>query len=82
MEDSKKENSAKENFKKENSKKGKEKKPSFFKGVKTEFAKVSWPDKSSIVRQSVAVIGVSVVVGAVITLLDTVIQFGIKFLTM
>ncbi len=64
------------------SKKEKEKKPSFFKGVKTEFSKVSWPDKSSVLKQSVAVIGVSVVVGAIITLLDTVIQFGIKFLTM
>lgn len=64
------------------SKKEREKKPSFFKGVKSEFAKVSWPDKSSIVKQSVAVIGVSVVVGAMITLLDTIIQFGIKFLTM
>lgn len=64
------------------SKKEREKKPSFFKGVKSEFAKVSWPDKSSIVKQSVAVIGVSVVVGAMITLLDTIIQFGIKLLTM
>lgn len=64
------------------SKKEREKKPSFFKGVKSEFAKVSWPDKSSVVKQSVAVIGVSVVVGAMITLLDTIIQFGIKLLTM
>lgn len=64
------------------SKKEREKKPSFFKGVKSEFAKVSWPDKNSVVKQSVAVIGISVVVGAMITLLDTIIQFGIKFLTM
>lgn len=64
------------------SKKEREKKPSFFKGVKSEFAKVSWPDKNSVVKQSVAVIGVSVVVGAMITLLDTIIQYGIKFLTM
>lgn len=64
------------------SKKEKEKKPSFFKGVKTEFSKVSWPGRNDVVKQSVAVIGVSVVVGVLITLLDTVIQFGIKFLTM
>lgn len=64
------------------SKKEKEKKPSFFKGVKAEFSKVSWPGRNDVVKQSVAVIGVSVVVGALITLLDTVIQFGIKFLTM
>ena len=64
------------------SKKEKEKKPSFFKGVKVEFSKVSWPGRNDVVKQSVAVIGVSVVVGVLITLLDTVIQFGIKFLTM
>lgn len=64
------------------SKKEKEKKPSFFKGVKAEFSKVSWPSKNDVAKQSVAVIGVSVVVGALITLLDTIIQFGIKFLTM
>ena len=63
-------------------KKEKEKKPSFFKGVKAEFSKVSWPGRNDVVKQSVAVIGVSVVVGVMITLLDTVIQFGIKFLTM
>lgn len=64
------------------SKKQKEKKPSFFKGVKAEFSKVSWPGRNDVVKQSAAVIGVSVVVGVLITLLDTVIQFGIKFLTM
>lgn len=60
----------------------KEKKPSFFKGLKAEFGKVSWPDKDSLIKQSAAVIGISVVVGIIITLLDTVLQFGIKFLTM
>ncbi len=64
------------------SKKEKEKKPSFFKGVKAEFSKVSWPGRNDVVKQSVAFIGVSVVVGVLITLLDTVIQLGIKFLTM
>ncbi len=60
----------------------KEKKPYFFKGLKAEFGKVSWPDKDSLIKQSAAVIGISVVVGIIITLLDTVLQFGIKFLTM
>ena len=60
----------------------KEKKPSFFKGLKAEFGKVSWPDKDSLVKQSAAVIGISVVVGIIIALLDTVLQIGIKFLTM
>lgn len=60
----------------------KEKKPSFFKGLKAEFAKISWPDKDSLIKQSAAVIGISVVVGLIISLLDTLIQFGVNFLTM
>ena len=60
----------------------KEKKPSFFKGLKAEFAKISWQDKHSLIKQSAAVIGVSVAVGLIISLMDTLIQFGIKFLTM
>lgn len=57
------------------------KKDSFWKGVKTEFNKIAWPDKKETVRQSVAVLCVSVVLGLIITFLDTIIQFGINFLT-
>ncbi len=57
-------------------------KPSFFKGVKSEMKKITWPDKQSLLRQSVAVVCISVVVGAVITVLDFFIQYGVKFLTM
>lgn len=54
----------------------------FFKGVSIEFKKIAWLDKVSLMKQSVAVVGISVVVGVIITLLDTVIQFGLKYLTM
>ena len=57
-------------------------KPGFFKGVKSEMKKITWPDKQSLLRQSVAVVCISVVVGAIITVLDFFIQYGIKFLTM
>lgn len=57
------------------------KKDSFWKSVKTEFNKLSWPDRKDTVKQSVAVLCVSVVVGLIITFLDTLIQFGINFLT-
>ena len=59
------------------SKKGKAKKNSFFKEVSAEFKKISWPKKETLFKQSVAVICVSAVVGLVITLLDTVIKFGV-----
>lgn len=57
------------------------KKDSFWKSVKTEFKKIAWPDQKETVKQSVAVLCVSVVVGLIITFLDTLIQFGINFLT-
>ena len=54
----------------------------FFKGVKAEFKKISWPDKNNLLKQSVAVISISVVLGMIITLLDKVLQIGVSFLTM
>jgi len=53
----------------------------FFKGVKTEFKKITWPDKESLGKQSVAVVVVSVVLGAVIAALDFLIQWGVNFIT-
>lgn len=56
-------------------------KPSFFKGVKAEFKKIVWPDKDSLLKQSVAVVCISVVLGAVIAVLDFLMQYGVDFLT-
>ncbi|MBD5462800.1 MAG: preprotein translocase subunit SecE [Lachnospiraceae bacterium] len=53
----------------------------FFKGVKAEFKKISWPDKESLLKQSVAVGCISVVMGIVIALLDFLMRFGVNFLT-
>lgn len=55
-------------------------KPKFFDGVKAEFKKIVWPDKDILLKQSIAVVAISVVMGAVIALLDTIFQFGIDFL--
>lgn len=56
-------------------------KPSFFKGVKAEYKKVSWPDKDTLIKESVAVVSISVVAAALIALFDTVIQYGINFIS-
>ena len=53
---------------------------SFFKGVKAEFNKIIWPDREQLYRQSVAVLVVSLIMGAVIALLDKAIQYGVSFL--
>ena len=49
--------------------------PGFFKGVKVEFKKISWPDKDSLIKQSIAVTCVSVVVGVIIAVLDFFMQY-------
>ena len=54
----------------------------FFRGVKAEFNKIVWPDKQSLLKQSVAVVCISVVLGLIITLLDTILQYGINILSM
>ena len=55
-------------------------KTSWFKGLKSEFNKISWPDRKSVMKQTVAVCSVSVVVGLIIALMDWVIQYGVDFL--
>ena len=55
-------------------------KTSWFTGLKTEFAKIFWPDRKSVVRQTIAVVAVSVVVGLIIALIDWAIQYGVDFL--
>jgi preprotein translocase subunit SecE len=52
-------------------------KKSFFKGLKSEFKKIVWPDKESLAKQSAAVIVVSVVLGIIIAVVDLGIKFGI-----
>lgn len=61
--------------------KEKQARPGFFKGVKAEFKKISWPDRQSLLKQSVAVVAISVVLGVIIAILDFVIQNGVNFLT-
>ena len=53
---------------------------SWFHGLKQEFAKISWADRKSVMKQTVAVVSVSVAVGLIIALLDWMIQYGVDFL--
>ena len=43
---------------------------SFFKGVRTEFGKIIWPGRETIVKQLIEVVCVTVVVGLLITVID------------
>ena len=55
-------------------------KQSWFTGLKAEFKKIIWPEQKSLVRQTVAVVAVSVIAGLIIALMDTLIQYGVNFL--
>ncbi len=55
-------------------------KESWFTGLSAEFRKIIWPDNKTLVRQSAAVVVVSVVLGVIIAILDFLIQYGIDFL--
>ena len=59
----------------------KQNRPKFFAGVKAEFKKISWPDRQSTVKQSIAVVAISIVVGIIIALLDMIVKYGVDFLT-
>ncbi|MGN0132294.1 MAG: preprotein translocase subunit SecE [Lachnospiraceae bacterium] len=54
----------------------------FWKGLKAEFKKVIWPDKTTLLKQTVTVTVISVVLGLLIALVDTIAQYGVNFLTM
>jgi preprotein translocase subunit SecE len=55
-------------------------KTSWWKGTKAEFRKIIWPDKTTLAKETTAVVAVSVILGAVISILDVLIKFGIDFL--
>ena len=58
----------------------KKQKKSWFKGLKAEFKKIIWPDKKTLVKETVAVIVCSVLLGGIIAIVDALIQYGIDFI--
>ena len=56
------------------------KKEGFFAGVKKEFKKIVWPDKPTLFKESAAVVVVSVILGAIIALVDAAIKAGLSLL--
>ena len=53
------------------------KKKSFFKGFKAEFKRIIWPEKDTVIKETTAVVIVTVILGAIIALLDFVIKLGL-----
>ncbi len=55
-------------------------KPGFFKNLKSEFKKCTWPKKEELAKQSALVIAVSVILGVIISGFDWVIRLGLTAL--
>ena len=55
-------------------------KKSWFKGLKAEFNKIVWPDKNTLAKQTTAVVAVSVILGALIAVIDVILRYGIDLL--
>ena len=51
----------------------------FLNGIKTEFKKIVWPTKDDIVKQTIAVISSSIVLGIIISILDFIFKFLLNF---
>ena len=49
-------------------------------GLKAEFRKIIWPDQKSLVKQTGAVVAVSIVFGIMIAILDFIFQHGVDIL--
>ena len=61
-------------------KKEKAKKTSWLKGLKAEFKKIIWPYKKTLAKQTVAVTACSIVLGAIIAVVDVIVKYGVDFL--
>ena len=55
-------------------------KKSWFDGLKAEFRKIIWPDQKTLVKQTGAVVAVSIVLGMIIAVLDFIFKYGVDIL--
>ena len=52
---------------------------SFFKGLKAEWEKIVWTDRKTLIRQTIAVVVISVIICVLITLID---NFGLQLMNL
>ena len=58
----------------------KAKKPGKLSQIKAEFKKIIWPDRTTVRKETTAVVTVSVLLGLLNALLDIVLRYGVDFL--
>lgn len=54
-------------------------KKSFWQGLQAEYKKIIWPDKDTVIKQTGAVVIVSIALGLIIAAIDTLIVFGLHY---
>jgi len=52
---------------------------SWTEGLQAEYHKITWPDRSTLGKQSGAVIVVSIILGIIISIVDILAKYGIQF---
>ncbi len=52
----------------------------WFDGLRSEFKKIIWPDQKTLVKQTVAVVAITAVLGVLISVFDAAILEGINLL--
>ncbi|WP_036606750.1 preprotein translocase subunit SecE [Oribacterium sp. P6A1] len=52
----------------------------FFKGLKTEFNKIIFPNRQDVIKETTATIVVSLLIGVVIAVLDLIMKTGLGFI--
>mgnify|MGYP001304015673 CR=1 FL=1 len=52
----------------------------WFKGLKAEFNKIIWTDRETVIKQTISVVSISIVLGAIIAVIDLILQYGVDFL--
>lgn len=59
---------------------GKGQKKSWFQGLQSEFKKIVWTDRNTLVKQTVAVVAITVILSVIISIMDAGILEGINLL--
>lgn len=55
------------------------KKTGFFKGIKNEFKKITWPTKNEVFKSTLVVISALIGMSILVKLLDTIFRFVLSF---
>ena len=59
---------------------GKGQKGNWFQGLKSEFKKIVWVDRPTLVKQTIAVVIITVILAVIISVMDSAILEGINLL--